>query len=1449
MQECALYCTGCAFVTDATQPCHEKECLSGSNKELNRLAKLSITDFPLIETNGNVPMPNESNSNPTRQQNTVLVVRRHKIIDLVKDLEDEILSQHPSIIDITFARNFFIQFNRNVGLMSKMTQLNDIDINRGCESSGSSMPINVMKAVPMSHFGFYKFFSSKSFKAGKDGVFQGEAERRQKLIRTIESYELGGNIEENTTTDIAKNSAIEEEKQRTIILLGSAIRRVNRGKGNQKLIWLKRLFGPRCQSVVSGEVGKDPDMKADKADKVSDFIHYALVRLNDEREMLRVLIDCQYHYLINEHLNLMPLLTFLTTPIEKCPSPEKRSNSSPKKNQRGSLKKPNEKMANRKKRELSSPQSQSSSPVTSPKKLPIVRDNIGQQKNLLSPEQNTRKQQLHTRENGDIVNNVNADFEIKSSDAVPKTISTTDKSNLKKKSRSAISTFSDTDMLDFDKLLNEVRRIHQVGSADEASDDEDEAESRLVIDNDHAEYHSDTESKVEETISRKTMSKEATSEGKTGAMVKLQKHDNISNEQRISSSPIHGQSETTLEEAEADVEMVAENDLSDNLEIIETERITNSRVIICSEEVGRKELSAKKDQSISRFEKCYVDVSPLTKEKLESCGSNELVKRESETKVVKSNDITNTISAALKDQKITKPESEGAQNYSFQDKSSQTDTKKDEREEKQVERATESNLAENNQKAQDNLLKRIGTLEKLVQQWKNVCNTTKEEATQEQKKWKIAEEKYKSQLSDVKNVFFSENVESETKDKDLSQLLKLHLEESNEKHRLALEENESKLRDKMLKERADERESEVKLRESQLHEAKYKYEKDLAELNSKLKEEEKKFIQEQNNMVAERKRLKEVEEEIRKSHQNQIEQLQTKFKNDISESNEKWKSMVDESNSSHKKKEELWTKEKETTRQQLSSIQNEFNACRQNYDEAKKELDACNCKKNASKSFVSKPSQTDKYDAVNEEIMTLQVKIDMLEKDKQQIKEQHELKLKEKDDEVAKAVAVQTTLNKTIDDHKQQFALCQINLEVTSKELELANAKIKATEDGTNKESMPFNVEESEEYKKLKENHVGQIKELVQKNVIKMATLNKKLTETKKENEELKSTLEEGKTSYEQQLANQKNYTRQFENEVKDLKVKLSKTVIERDTMASNVQQFKQTLNSSSNSEGQLKSEIDRLTRALNEEKTKGDEMANQLQEKDMNSSRDLKTQAAMYEGDIAKLKGQIVAHKLDEKQRVEELQKLKADLSTKDSKIENMANQREKQNKAMERWSNERGMVENVLQTLPKTIDSLQEIKHSIPNSNSWPSKEALYKLDYKEKIKTIQDILICTVGYCRTLKNDADANMNKIDENAAAARQVEMSRKALVEEQQKYQKKVDEFDKLENELSQVRSFKEGLEKELKTATDTISQNVAKNEAELQAKTNEYTKSIEKYSRDKTEGEKEIKKVIMLAN
>ena len=117
MQECALYCTGCAFVTDTAQPSHENDCLSSHNKELNRLAKLSINDIPLMDD---------------APPKVVLVVRRHKIIDLVEDLESSILSQHPSIVDIKFARTFFVEFATVPGLhQDLLSSLNAVDVNTG----------------------------------------------------------------------------------------------------------------------------------------------------------------------------------------------------------------------------------------------------------------------------------------------------------------------------------------------------------------------------------------------------------------------------------------------------------------------------------------------------------------------------------------------------------------------------------------------------------------------------------------------------------------------------------------------------------------------------------------------------------------------------------------------------------------------------------------------------------------------------------------------------------------------------------------------------------------------------------------------------------------------------------------------------------------------------------------------------------------------------------------------------------------------------------------------------------------------------------------------------------------------------------------------------------------------------------------------------------------------
>merc|ERR1739844_397890 len=106
-------------------------------------------------------------------------------------------------------------------------------------------------------------------------------------------------------------------------------------------------------------------------------------------------------------------------------------------------------------------------------------------------------------------------------------------------------------------------------------------------------------------------------------------------------------------------------------------------------------------------------------------------------------------------------------------------------------------------------------------------------------------------------------------------------------------------------------------------------------------------------------------------------------------------------------------------------------------------------------------------------------------------------------------------------------------------------------------------------------------------------------------------------------------------------------------------------------------------TKTLNEERAKTEEFTTKLKEKDINANRDLKTQAAMFEGDIAKLKGQIVDLNLDGEQLKSEVETLQSDILTKEIKI---------QNKAMERWSHEHAYAEDmILQTVPKVVESLK--------------------------------------------------------------------------------------------------------------------------------------------------------------
>ena len=102
----------------------------------------------------------------------------------------------------------------------------------------------------------------------------------------------------------------------------------------------------------------------------------------------------------------------------------------------------------------------------------------------------------------------------------------------------------------------------------------------------------------------------------------------------------------------------------------------------------------------------------------------------------------------------------------------------------------------------------------------------------------------------------------------------------------------------------------------------------------------------------------------------------------------------------------------------------------------------------------------------------------ILEKEKETLIQNNKELLANKEKEIASAHETHSNLKKTIDDQKQQFALCQINLDVAAKELELANKKIAANEDGKDISTLPVKIEESVEYTSLKNTHVEQIKGL-----------------------------------------------------------------------------------------------------------------------------------------------------------------------------------------------------------------------------------------------------------------------------------------------------------------------------------------------------------------------------------
>ena len=277
---------------------------------------------------------------------------------------------------------------------------------------------------------------------------------------------------------------------------------------------------------------------------------------------------------------------------------------------------------------------------------------------------------------------------------------------------------------------------------------------------------------------------------------------------------------------------------------------------------------------------------------------------------------------------------------------------------------------------------------------------------------------------------------------------------------------------------------------------------------------------------------------------------------------------------------------------------------------------------------------------------------------------------------------------------------------------------------------------------------------------------------------------------------------------------------------------------------------MDRLTTALSDERLKSEELNGKLRDKDIAAKQDLKTQASLFEGDIAKLKCQIVNLQLETTNKGDEVEKLKGDISTKESKIANMATQREKQNKAMERWSDEHMLMENfVLRTLPRAIDSLKEIRPSVAGTNPkrWPTQDAIHNMEYKKKVATLEEIFMSTVEQVKTINDEAAASIHRISDEKATEAKVRDQK--LASEQENARKKAKALNDLTKQFETCKASQLESEEGLKAQSESLSRDKAKLIEELKSKDKELAASKAEAANAKGEVTKIESKVRYITN
>ena len=166
-------------------------------------------------------------------------------------------------------------------------------------------------------------------------------------------------------------------------------------------------------------------------------------------------------------------------------------------------------------------------------------------------------------------------------------------------------------------------------------------------------------------------------------------------------------------------------------------------------------------------------------------------------------------------------------------------------------------------------------------------------------------------------------------------------------------------------------------------------------------------------------------------------------------------------------------------------------------------------------------------------------------------------------------------------------------------------------------------------------------------------------------------------------------------------------------------------------------------------------------------------------------------------------------------------------------------------MQTLPQVINSLKDIKHAVPNSQTWPAKEVLQKMEYKEKVKVLQDILMSTMTEISKLNVEADANLNKIDKDARKGE--EIMRQKLEKEQEKLRTKTQEHNDLAANFNSFKQSKIKVEENMKHESERLARTKNKLMTQLDSKDKQIAEYQAELQSLKEENTKENKNVSML--